>query len=117
MTISSMTVAVLLSMFVSTTTAAGAIVITGFSKAGLLIALGFLLTTIVIPAIVNYIKTKLPQKIQIAWIPVVLGSVLWIAGGLVTGQITNWITLIVYIVFGLSSGGLASSVRDIWKGK
>ena len=82
-----------------------------------LIALGSFITVTLIPFIVAAIKKFVPQEMSIAWVPIVLGVILWIGIGLSQGQVTNWINLLSYIMVGIANGGIASSIRDIFKGK
>jgi hypothetical protein len=77
--------------------------------------------SIIIPLIwfvMEKIKEKFPNWNKKAWAPPVIGMILFSATGLVNGQIeTSWYSLISYIVSGAVSGGLASSIRDVVKGK
>jgi hypothetical protein len=107
-TISTSAIAALWGIFITSTTASG-IVITGVNW---IFAIGYLMTTVGIPFIVEQIK-KIPGIEQKAWIPVTLGLIIWVAAGLISGQIHTWTALMMYVFTGITSGGIASSGRDI----
>lgn len=100
-------------VFTSTTTATGTVQI----SINWLYLAGYILLTIVIPFVVEWIKKKFPKLIAKAWMPVSIGALVCIATGLVTGQIVSWTTLATYLFAGISSGGIASSGRDWIVGK
>jgi len=75
------------------------------------------IVTSVIPFITEWIKKNKPTWAKKALIPIALGVVLFTGIGLLAGAIYSVGTLIVYIASGIASGALASSVRDVFKGK
>ena len=100
-------------IFVSSATAAGTMLI----SINWLYVIGYILLTVVIPFIVEYIKKKFPQILTKAWLPIVIGALISAGTGLIAGQITGWASLATYLFAGISSGGIASSGRDLIVGK
>ena len=79
-------------------------------------AVGTMLVPLIV-AVTAIIKTVFPALTKKAWIPVTLGILSYLAIGLSAGTITTWLDLLNYIISGVATGGIASSMRNIWKGK
>jgi len=79
-------------------------------------AVGTMLVPLII-AITSIIKTVFPTLTKKAWIPVVLGVLSYLAIGLSAGTIITWLDLLNYVISGVATGGIASSVRNVWRGK
>ena len=100
------------SVLITTVTATGSIKIIGINI--------YALAALVIPAIhvlVAFIKNKFPNLEKKAWMAPTLGVIIFLAVGVLTGQITSLVTLATYIATGLMTGGLSANIRDMWAGK
>jgi len=99
-------------IFVTTITTGGKMKIISIN----LVSLGIVFSTIIM-YVTSRLKLKFPNWDKKAWFPVVLGILLFICAGLISKDIVSIQSLIKYIISGIATGSIASSIRDIYKGK
>ena len=77
---------------------------------------GVIITTLT-PFLMAILKRLVPDWEHKAWAPPLIGGLGTVVSALTAGQIASTWDLLVAIGAGLGFGGLASSIRDVFRGK
>ena len=77
---------------------------------------GATITTLT-PFLMALLKRLVPGWEHKAWAPPVIGALGTVVSALTTGQVTSTWDLLIAVGAGFGFGGLASSLRDIFRGK
>lgn len=78
---------------------------------------GLALNTLWTTAIMAWLKSRWPLWDRKAWAPPLIGAISAFLGALASGQITSVEQAATWLLIGLGSGGTASSIRDVVRGK